>query len=130
MVIGTRQASLNTGMDSLQQRRTRLMDRNLRHSVTCGVMSAVITHSPSTTEVLLRVRVHTGIVVAGGCMSVTLAESAVVRLHQVPCSERLVVEEWFATFTLSSASDVNAKRQDLLRTQYFSNIHTNDQANV
>lgn len=72
--------------------------------VTCGVMSAVIAHSTSTTEVLLRVRVHAGIVVAGSCMSVTLAGSAVVRLHLIPVSERLVVEEQGATFTLSRAA--------------------------
>lgn len=69
--------------------------------VTCGVMCAVITHSSSTSEVFLGLRVHAGIIVAGSRMTVTLAGPAVIRLHLIPRSERLVIEERCAALTLS-----------------------------
>lgn len=63
-------------------------------------MCTVITHPSTSSEVLSRLRIQAGVVVAGRGMAVALAWAAVVCLYLISSSEGLVIEERRATLAL------------------------------
>lgn len=63
-------------------------------------MCTVVTHPSTPTEVIVRLRIQAGIVVAWRGVVVTLARAAVVRLYLISSSKRFIIEERRAALAL------------------------------
>lgn len=67
-------------------------------------MCTVVTNPSTPTEMIIRMRIQTGIVVTGRGVTVALAWAAVVRLYLISSSEGFIIEERRAALTLLERS--------------------------